>query len=180
MSLLPEASYGLSTERKSPQGAVRKVRLPRGFLEVMQVVEYLRAFLVGRQGWAEFNMLLIISGAFGVFRRELCRQIGGFRTSTVGEDLDLVVRMHRHLREKNEEYRVGFVPDPFVGLRCRVHEVVGAAASPLAKRLGRRALAESRHAVQSPLRPNRFSGIALPLALRVYCTHHGRSWVGEP
>ncbi|HEU0007336.1 MAG TPA: glycosyltransferase family 2 protein, partial [Terriglobia bacterium] len=52
------------------QGAVRKVRLPRGFLEVMQVVEYLRAFLVGRQGWAEFNMLLIISGAFGVFRRE--------------------------------------------------------------------------------------------------------------
>jgi len=93
-------------------GAVRKVKLPRGFLEVMQVVEYLRAFLVGRQGWAEFNMLLIISGAFGVFRRELCRQIGGFRTSTVGEDLDLVVRMHRHLRDKNEEYRVGFVPDP--------------------------------------------------------------------
>jgi cellulose synthase/poly-beta-1,6-N-acetylglucosamine synthase-like glycosyltransferase len=57
-------------------------------------------------------MLLIISGAFGVFRRELCRQIGGFRASTVGEDLDLVVRMHRHLLEKNEEYRVGFVPDP--------------------------------------------------------------------
>jgi cellulose synthase/poly-beta-1,6-N-acetylglucosamine synthase-like glycosyltransferase len=78
----------------------------------MQVVEYLRAFLVGRQGWAEFNMLLIISGAFGVFRRELCRQIGGFRASTVGEDLDLIVRMHRHLRDRNEEYRVGFVPDP--------------------------------------------------------------------
>ena len=94
------------------QGAVHKVRLPKGFLEVMQVVEYLRTFLVGRQGWAEFNMLLIISGAFGVFRRDLCRQIGGFRASSVGEDLDLVVRMHRHLRERNEEYRVGFVPDP--------------------------------------------------------------------
>jgi cellulose synthase/poly-beta-1,6-N-acetylglucosamine synthase-like glycosyltransferase len=94
------------------KGVVRKVRLPRGFLEVVQVVEYLRAFLVGRQGWAEFNMLLIISGAFGVFRRDLCRQIGGFRAATVGEDLDLIVRMHRHLRDKNEEYRVGFVPDP--------------------------------------------------------------------
>lgn len=97
---------------KVAQGVVRKVRLPGGFLEVMQVVEYLRAFLVGRQGWAQFNMLLIISGAFGVFRRDLCRQIGGFRASTVGEDLDLIVRMHRHLLEKNEEYRVGFVPDP--------------------------------------------------------------------
>jgi len=94
------------------KGAVREVRLPSHFLEVMQVVEYLRAFLVGRQGWAQFNMLLIISGAFGVFRRDLCRQIGGFRTATVGEDLDLVVRMHRHLRERKEEYWVGFVPDP--------------------------------------------------------------------
>lgn len=94
------------------RGIVRKVRLPRSFLEVMQVVEYLRAFLLGRQGWAEFNMLLIISGAFGIFRRELCCQIGGFRSSTVGEDLDLIVRMHRHLLEKKEEYRVGFVSDP--------------------------------------------------------------------
>lgn len=56
---------------KVAQGVVRKVRLPGGFLEVMQVVEYLRAFLVGRQGWAQFNMLLIISGAFGVFRLDL-------------------------------------------------------------------------------------------------------------
>jgi cellulose synthase/poly-beta-1,6-N-acetylglucosamine synthase-like glycosyltransferase len=93
-------------------GSVRRVRLPGSLLEVLQVIEYLRAFLVGRQGWAQFNLLLIISGAFGVFRRDLCQQIGGFRPSAIGEDLDLVVRMHRHLRERGEQYSISFVPDP--------------------------------------------------------------------
>ncbi|PYV93823.1 MAG: glycosyl transferase [Acidobacteria bacterium] len=93
-------------------GVVREVRLPRRLLEVLQAIEYLRAFLVGRQGWAQFNSLLIISGAFGVFRRDLCKQIGGFRGSAVGEDLDLVVRMHRRLRDLGEDYHISFVPDP--------------------------------------------------------------------
>jgi cellulose synthase/poly-beta-1,6-N-acetylglucosamine synthase-like glycosyltransferase len=93
-------------------GQVRRVRLPRTLVETLQVVEYLRAFLVGRQGWAEFNMLLIISGAFGVFRRDVCREIGGFRTGAIGEDMDLVVRLHRHARERGGTYRIAFVPDP--------------------------------------------------------------------
>ncbi len=93
-------------------GSVGRVKLPRRLLEVLQVVEYLRAFLIGRQGWAHFGMLTIISGAFGVFRRDLCRQIGGFRSSAIGEDMDLIVRMHRHLRDKKEDYRIAFVPDP--------------------------------------------------------------------
>jgi cellulose synthase/poly-beta-1,6-N-acetylglucosamine synthase-like glycosyltransferase len=93
-------------------GDVRSVRLPRSPLQALQILEYLRSFLIGRQGWARLNMLLIISGAFGVFRRDLCRQIGGFRTSAIGEDMDLVVRLHRHLRERKEGYRIAFVPDP--------------------------------------------------------------------
>jgi cellulose synthase/poly-beta-1,6-N-acetylglucosamine synthase-like glycosyltransferase len=93
-------------------GDVRRVRLPRTLVETLQVIEYLRAFLVGRQGWAEFNMLVIISGAFGVFRRDMCREIGGFRTGAIGEDMDLVVRLHRRARERGDTYRVAFVPDP--------------------------------------------------------------------
>lgn len=93
-------------------GAVRDVRLPWGFLEMMQVEEYLRAFLIGREGWNSFNMLLIISGAFGVFRTDLCKEIGGFRKGAIGEDFDLVVRMHRHLREQKQKYRIHFVADP--------------------------------------------------------------------
>ncbi len=93
-------------------GRLAEVRLPQGPLEVIQVVEYLRAFLIGREGWAQANMLLIISGAFGVFSRELVKQIGGYRASAIGEDFDLVTRMHRYLREQKQEYHIGFVPDP--------------------------------------------------------------------
>ena len=93
-------------------GRLRKVRLPRRFVEIVQVVEYLRAFLVGREGWSHFNMLMIISGAFGVFRRDLVRQVGGYRPKAIGEDFDLMVRMHRTLREKGISYRACFVPDP--------------------------------------------------------------------
>jgi len=94
------------------QGQLRKVRLPHRFVEVVQVVEYLRAFLVGREGWSYFNMLMIISGAFGVFRRDLVRAVGGYRPAAIGEDFDLMVRMHRRLREQNVDYRACFVPDP--------------------------------------------------------------------
>ena len=93
-------------------GEIRSVRLPRGTLEALQVLEYLRSFLIGRQGWARMNMLLIISGAFGIFRRDLVMEIGGFRPSAIGEDIDLIVRLHRCLRERNENYRIAFVPDP--------------------------------------------------------------------
>ena len=93
-------------------GQLRKVRLPRRFVEIVQVVEYLRAFLVGREGWSHFNMLMIISGAFGVFRRDLVREVGGYRPEAIGEDFDLVMRMHRRLRDRGIDYRACFVPDP--------------------------------------------------------------------
>jgi cellulose synthase/poly-beta-1,6-N-acetylglucosamine synthase-like glycosyltransferase len=93
-------------------GRVRRIRLPRKSIEVIQVVEYLRAFLIGREAWARGNMLMIISGAFGMFRTDLVRAIGGYRASSIGEDFDLVARLHRHLLDKNEDYYIQFVPDP--------------------------------------------------------------------
>ncbi|HZZ17350.1 MAG TPA: glycosyltransferase [Candidatus Sulfotelmatobacter sp.] len=93
-------------------GRVRRVRLAKKSIEVIQVVEYLRAFLIGREAWARGNMLMIVSGAFGVFRTDLVRAIGGYRPAAIGEDFDLVARLHRLLLEKNVAYRVEFVPDP--------------------------------------------------------------------
>jgi len=93
-------------------GQLRRVRLPRKAIEAIQVVEYLRAFLIGREAWAQGNMLTIISGAFGVFRTDLVRAIGGYRPQTIGEDFDLVARLHRHLLDKRADYRIHFVPDP--------------------------------------------------------------------
>lgn len=94
------------------QGELREVRLPSSVLEILQVIEYLRAFLWGRQGWSALGSLLIISGAFGLFRRETAVEVGGIRKDTVGEDMDLVMRLHRHLRDRGEPYRICFVPDP--------------------------------------------------------------------
>jgi len=78
----------------------------------VQIVEYLRAFLAGRAGWSRVNMLLIISGAFGLFRRETVVEAGGYDTSTVGEDAELVVRLHRHCRDQRRKYKITFVADP--------------------------------------------------------------------
>jgi cellulose synthase/poly-beta-1,6-N-acetylglucosamine synthase-like glycosyltransferase len=94
------------------KGQMSRIRLPRKSIEVIQVIEYLRAFLIGREAWAQGNMLMIISGAFGVFRTDLVRAVGGYRANAIGEDFDLVARMHRHLRQKRADYSIDFVPDP--------------------------------------------------------------------
>lgn len=93
-------------------GRVRGVRLARRPLPLMQIVEYLRAFLFGRMAWSGGNALLIISGAFGMFEKRAALAAGGYALDTVGEDMELVVRMHRHRRESGRPYRIGFVPDP--------------------------------------------------------------------
>ena len=93
-------------------GRVVKVRTPRNIWANFQIVEYLRAFLAGRTGWSVLNAMLIISGAFGMFRRRDFIEAGGYAHDTVGEDMEVVTRMHRNLREKGKPYRVTFVPDP--------------------------------------------------------------------
>lgn len=93
-------------------GQIQRVRLPRKSIEIIQVIEYLRAFLIGREAWAQGNMLTIISGAFGLFRTDLVRAVGGYRSHAIGEDFDLVARLHRYLLEKKTAYEIRFVPDP--------------------------------------------------------------------
>ena len=93
-------------------GHLIKTALPRNWLALFQIVEYLRAFLFGRMGWQALNGVLIISGAFGLFRKEAVIAVGGYRHDTVGEDMELVVRMHRIFSEQRRPYRVHFIPDP--------------------------------------------------------------------
>ena len=93
-------------------GRVLTVALPPQKLARFQAVEYLQDFLAGRMGWSAWNGLLIVSGAFGVFRADSLRAIGGYSRDTVTEDMELIVRIHRYHRERGEPYRVVFVPDP--------------------------------------------------------------------
>ncbi len=93
------------------QGHLQSVRMPTGWLARFQVIEYLRAFLFGRLGWSPMNAMLIISGAFGLFRRQTMIEVGGFSANTIGEDMELVVRMHRLKRKARTPYRIVYVPD---------------------------------------------------------------------
>lgn len=91
---------------------IKKVDVPKDYLTRIQSVEYLRAFLFGRVGWDYLNSLLIISGAFGVFERNAVLAVGGYEHDTVGEDMELVVRLHRYHRENNIPYDIRFLPEP--------------------------------------------------------------------
>ena len=91
---------------------VNKISLPGNSLARFQVLEYLRAFLFGRLGWARVNCLMVISGAFAIFRKSALAEVGGYRMDTVGEDMEVVLRMHRLFTERKRPYRIGFVPRP--------------------------------------------------------------------
>ncbi|NTY00547.1 glycosyltransferase family 2 protein [Deinococcus sp. JMULE3] len=93
-------------------GRIVDLHLPRTAVERFQIVEYIRAFLVGRTTLSAFGLLLIISGAFGLFRRDVALQVGGYAHDTVGEDMELIVRLHRHAREQRRPYAITYVIDP--------------------------------------------------------------------
>lgn len=93
-------------------GKLVKVHLPQQLLPRMQTLEYIRAFLLGRMAWSRMNGLLIISGAFGAFDREIAIKAGGYNHATVGEDMELIVRMRRYMHENKLPYKVSFIPDP--------------------------------------------------------------------
>lgn len=93
-------------------GQVRDIRVSDRFLPRVQIVEYLRSFLMGRLAWSRINALMIVSGAFGLFRRDVVMEIGGYTTASMGEDLDIVVRLHRRMLEMGRQYRIAFVPEP--------------------------------------------------------------------
>lgn len=93
-------------------GRVVRVEMPESWLPRVQVLEYLRAFLLGRTGWSRMGSLILISGAFGLFRRDVLVEVGGLDAKSIGEDFELVMRIHRHLRDEGRDYRVEFVPEP--------------------------------------------------------------------
>ncbi len=93
-------------------GKLIQINAPNKYIARIQVVEYIRAFLLGRTAWAKANGLLLISGAMGIFERKLTLEIGGYNHKTVGEDMELVMRMHRVMRERKEKYLVAYCPEP--------------------------------------------------------------------
>lgn len=93
-------------------GTLEKIRLPKSWLARFQLLEYTRSFLLGRMAWGRIDSLLIISGAFGFFDRQLALEVGGYDTQTVGEDMEIVFRMRRHMHTRDIPYTIEYLPDP--------------------------------------------------------------------
>jgi cellulose synthase/poly-beta-1,6-N-acetylglucosamine synthase-like glycosyltransferase len=91
---------------------IKEIHVPDGFLGRLQSVEYLRAFLFGRVGWDYLKSLLIISGAFGIFDRKAILEVGGYSVDSVGEDIELIIRLHSHFLRSKKEYNIRFLPEP--------------------------------------------------------------------
>ncbi|QYU71020.1 glycosyltransferase family 2 protein [Leptolyngbya sp. 15MV] len=102
-------------------GRVVDVRLSRNYLALVQIMEYLRAFLMARLALGKMQVLTVISGAFGLFRRDVMVEIGGYDDKTVGEDMELVVRLHRHMRDRRRDYRIEFIAEPVCWTECPEH-----------------------------------------------------------
>lgn len=91
---------------------VEKIDLPHKPIVIMQIIEYLRAFLIGRLGFSRFNQLLIVSGAFGLFNKGAVIHAGGYTEGLIGEDMELIVRLHRVNIENKLKKRIEYIPDP--------------------------------------------------------------------
>jgi poly-beta-1,6-N-acetyl-D-glucosamine synthase len=92
-------------------GIVTKVRLPDKLLPMFQNIEYLKSFLAGRIGWSAINGLLIVSGAFGLFRKDYLVKVDGYRDGFPGEDMNIIIKLHKHMMDNNLPYRIAYCPD---------------------------------------------------------------------
>ncbi len=102
----------IANDCKIENGRLVEVKLPKKFLPRMQTLEYIRSFLLGRMAWSRMNGLLLISGAFGAFDKEIVIKCGGYSTDTVGEDMELIVRMRRYMEEHKQPSKITYIPDP--------------------------------------------------------------------
>ena len=92
-------------------GHVVHYQFPQSLIASMQVLEYDRSFLAARILFDKFNGSIIISGAFGLFKKDVVIAAGGYDRTTMGEDMELVVKLHVYCREHNLQYLIKYATD---------------------------------------------------------------------
>lgn len=88
--------------------------VPSSLIPRMQILEYVRTFLASRPGWSWMNALPNVSGAFGIWKKSVVVEVGGFTRGHMGEDMDLTMRIHRHLLERAIPYRIVYEPSAVI------------------------------------------------------------------
>jgi cellulose synthase/poly-beta-1,6-N-acetylglucosamine synthase-like glycosyltransferase len=114
MTVAVGGTIRIANGSKVDRGRVIETRLSRNFLALVQTLEYERSFMLARTGLSRLGALMIVSGAFGLFRRDAVMEVGGYSPGSLGEDLDLVVKLHRHFRGDRRPYSIKFLAEPIV------------------------------------------------------------------
>ena len=159
-------------------GRITDVALPRSWLARFQMIEYMRSFLLFRAAWVSTNAVTLISGAFGLFRREAVIAVGGYDRTAIGEDMDLTLRLQRFYRAQRPAvpHRVRSL-SALLDAGARRLGIAAIAAVSVAPRPAPVALAASAHDRQSAIRrcrpvrataPDVFEGIAPLLEISGY------------
>ncbi|WGK66252.1 glycosyltransferase family 2 protein [Croceiramulus getboli] len=105
------AAIGIANDSVIRNGVLSELRMPKSWVARIQVVEYIRAFLLGRMAWSQMDGLLLVSGAFGMYPRKRVVEVGGFDHNTVGEDLELCIRLRSYMTENDMPYDVVYLPE---------------------------------------------------------------------
>ncbi|NLO32838.1 MAG: glycosyltransferase, partial [Candidatus Hydrogenedentes bacterium] len=105
-------SIRIANGHKILLGSIFKAGLSDNMLVLTQMLEYVRAFLVGRVGLSKYNLVLIISGAFGVFLKQPVVEVGGYSTKMIGEDMELVLKLHRWIKTNKLNKRMEYTSEP--------------------------------------------------------------------
>lgn len=104
-------AIGIANDSIIKNSTLHELRLPKSLIARVQVVEYIRAFLLGRMAWSQIDGLMLVSGAFGLYPRQRVLEVGGFDTNTVGEDLELCIRLRTHMENLGLDYDVVYIPE---------------------------------------------------------------------
>jgi len=105
------ATLGLANGCRIVRGRLIETGRPRQILPLFQAVEYDRSFRVARLASSTLHAMPIVSGGFGLLRRDVVIAAGGYDPGTIGEDFDLTLRLHRLLKDSDSPYRIAQVPD---------------------------------------------------------------------
>ena len=155
------------------RGYLEDAKAPTTWTARIQVVEYLRSFLLGRVAWSRLKALIIVSGAFGVYRRQLLSELGGLDPEALAEDAELVVRVHKHMRDAGPGVPAGVPARPRVLDRgAELTFPIGQATEALVSRTGRGSVGPQEDVVQPELRPHRARCPALLSLVRAVRRRH--------
>ncbi|WP_281226265.1 glycosyltransferase family 2 protein [Flavobacterium aquiphilum] len=105
------AGIRISNSCEVKDGFLVKIHFPKGWYPRFQELEYVRAFLFGRMAWSQINGLLLVSGGLGMFDKEIAVAAGGYWHKSLGEDMDLIIRMRKYMYDNKLSFSIQYIPE---------------------------------------------------------------------